>query len=714
MRRGVRFHNGNEFNADDVLFSVKRAGTKGSRQTTWAAKVKVAKIDDLTVEFVTKYPDSIFLKRLTQFYIMDKESSEERGASSPSRSGYADNNAVGTGSYKFVKRERGDSIILDPFRGWWGKADPHGITKFVYRRIREPAARVAALLSGEADIVSDVPPRDLSAVSKLENMDVISKAGSRVIFLGMDQSRDRLLSSNAGKNPFKDRRVREAIYRAVNIDEIRSEVMGGNATPASTIVSPNLIKNLKRIAYDPEKSKALIAEAGYSNGFRVNMDCPNGVYHRDGAICHAVAGMLGRIGIKVKIFIRDRAPYFRKLRNREASFYLQGWRPPISDAFWSLNYLVGSPDNKSFRGYANFGGYSNPKLDRLTEVIPFERVPEKRDRLIRDAIEIVAADYAVIPLHVQNVTFAKSSKIKLRLRQDAVLDLRYVSVNEKPMVESRKQLQVASRSSGSGGGGSGGSGGSGSGGGGGSGGSGGGGGSSGGSGSSSSASGGGSGSGGGFGSGFGNIVGGIIGDNAVKASRRFVPRHSIPPEFYAAYGIVAFPWRAGQDTRGRHFMICRSYEEGLIKSSVLAAVVPIKNQMVTVWPVKKEEDARALNNERYEGVKVCSEAVARYDLFTAQQAIKDAETAGALINGPGPFLIAWAPSKDKGKPDSVVLVMDLSYVSTPADTADAFSIWRKEIEKNNKLWENGFRLAYIRWFLNSIGPKLSEHFSYGK
>ena len=237
LRRGVRFHNGNEFNGDDVLFSAKRAGTKGSRQATWAAKVKVAKIDDLTVEFVTKYPDSIFLKRLTQFYIMDKESSEERGASSPSRSGYADNNAVGTGSYKFVKRERGDSIILDPFRGWWGKADPHGITKFVYRRIREPAARVAALLSGEADIVSDVPPRDLSAVSKLENMDVISKAGSRVIFLGMDQSRDRLLSSNAGKNPFKDRRVREAIYRAVNIDEIRSEVMGGNATPAATIVS---------------------------------------------------------------------------------------------------------------------------------------------------------------------------------------------------------------------------------------------------------------------------------------------------------------------------------------------------------------------------------------------------------------------------------------------------------------------------------------------
>ena len=154
MRRGVRFHNGNEFNADDVLFSVKRAGTKGSRQATWAAKVKVAKIDDLTVEFVTK-------------------------------------------------RERGDSIILDPFRGWWGKADPHGITKFVYRRIREPAARVAALLSGEADIVSDVPPRDLSAVSKLENMDVISKAGSRVIFLGMDQSRDRLLSSNAGKKPIQ-------------------------------------------------------------------------------------------------------------------------------------------------------------------------------------------------------------------------------------------------------------------------------------------------------------------------------------------------------------------------------------------------------------------------------------------------------------------------------------------------------------------------------
>jgi len=308
---------------------------------------------------------------------------------------------------------------------WWQKPT-HNIKEIVFTSIGSDATRVAALLSGEVDIIEPVPTQDIARVDSSPNAQVLKAPEIRTIFLGMDQVRDELLYSNVkGKNPFKDVRVREAFFKAIDVELIKTRVMRGLSTPSTLMISPLLFplsKDFTRPKLDPDGAKKLLAEAGYPDGFEVTMDCPNDRYVNDAAICQAVVGMLARIGIKINLLAQPKAQYFAKVLKPggyQTSFYLLGWTPGTSDAHDILNQIMGCRDDpKVSRGEANLGGYCNKKVDEIAAKVLVEPDTTKRDLMIKEAFEIAAKDFAYIPLHQQGLAWGISKKLSLPQRAD--------------------------------------------------------------------------------------------------------------------------------------------------------------------------------------------------------------------------------------------------------------------------------------------------------
>jgi peptide/nickel transport system substrate-binding protein len=287
----------------------------------------------------------------------------------------------------------------------------------VFTPIGNDATRVAALLSGEIDVMEPVPLQDVERIKSSAGYTVMQGPELRTIFLGMDQKRDELLfSSVKGKNPFKDKRVRQAFYQAIDIETIKSRVMRGAATPTALMVAPAVrgfqADMNKRAPHDAEAAKRLLADAGYPNGFEVGMNCPNDRYVNDAAICQAVAANLARIGVKVNLTAETKNSYFPKILRRDTSFYLLGWTPSTTDAHDALYNLMASPTDKG-QGQYNLGTYSNPALDELTTKIQTETDKAKRGEMIREAFKIHQDDFGHIPLHQQALAWGFSKKVNL-------------------------------------------------------------------------------------------------------------------------------------------------------------------------------------------------------------------------------------------------------------------------------------------------------------
>ena len=299
---------------------------------------------------------------------------------------------------------------------YWGK-DESNIDEIVFTPIGNDATRVAALVSGEIDVMEPVPLQDVERVKATPGYTVLQGPELRTIFLGMDQKRDELLYSNVkGKNPFKDVRVRRAFYQAIDIEAIKTRVMRGAATPTALMVAP-AVRGFqpdmnKRLPYDPEASKKLLAEAGYPNGFEVGMNCPNDRYVNDAAICQAIAANLARVGVKINLTAETKNSYFPKILRRDTSFYLLGWTPSTADSHDALYNLMATPTDKG-QGQYNLGAYSNPKLDELTAKIQTETDAKKRNEMIREAFKIHQDDIGHIPLHQQALAWGYNKKVSL-------------------------------------------------------------------------------------------------------------------------------------------------------------------------------------------------------------------------------------------------------------------------------------------------------------
>jgi peptide/nickel transport system substrate-binding protein len=431
LRKGVKFQNGDPFTADDVVFSAERVRAKGSNlQTRIPADAKVVKVDDYTVDFILSSPNPILHSAWDTWYIMDKKWAEENNsaASTPAAAtspSFASLHANGTGAFTVESHQPGVKTVFKANPNWWQKPE-HNLKEIVFTPIGSDATRIAALLSGEVDIIEPVPIQDISRVDSSPNAQVLKGPELRTIFLGMDQARDELLYSNVkGKNPFKDIRVREAFFKAIDIELIKTRVMRGLSTPSALMIAPQLFKlsgDFTRPKFDPDAAKKLLTEAGYPDGFEVTMDCPNDRYVNDAAICQAVVGMLARIGVKVNLLAQPKAQYFAKVLKPggfQTSFYLLGWTPGTSDAHNVLYDIMGCRDDpKSSRGEANLGGYCNKKMDEITDKVLVESDPGKRDLLIKEAFEIAAKDYAYIPLHQQALAWGVSKKLKVVQRAD--------------------------------------------------------------------------------------------------------------------------------------------------------------------------------------------------------------------------------------------------------------------------------------------------------
>src|ERR1700727_2252697 len=251
---------------------------------------------------------------------------------------YASLNENGTGPFTIESHQPGVKTVFKAYPGWWRKPE-HNLKEIIFTPIGSDATRVAALLSGEVDVIEPVPIQDIARVNASPNATVLTGPELRTIFLGFDQKRDELLYSNVkGKNPFKDIRVREAFYKAIDIDLIKNRVMRGLSTPSALMVAPQLFalsKDFVRPKADPDAAKKLLTEAGYPDGFEVTLDCPNDRYVNDAAICQAVVGMLARIGVKVDLLAQPKAQYFAKVLKPggyQTSFYLLGWTPASLDS----------------------------------------------------------------------------------------------------------------------------------------------------------------------------------------------------------------------------------------------------------------------------------------------------------------------------------------------------------------------------------------------
>ena len=433
LRQGVTFHDGSQMSADDVVFSYERASSEELDTRSWFAPTSgITKVDDFTVDIMTKAPNPIFPDSIANWMIMDSGWAEANDAARPNKDdgNYATLNANGTGAFRVTERQPGLTTVLEPFDGWWDTAE-HNITRAEFTPIQNPATAVAALLSGEVDFINPVPIQDAERLASSSDVQVVQGIEARVIMLGFPHAAEALkYAANAGDaNPFLDVRVRKAVAHAINVPAILQTIMRGNAEPASQLVSPAMrgysTANADPYAYDPDAARALLAEAGYADGFAFGLKCPNNRYLNDEAVCQAVTGMLAQVGITAELDAMPVQNYWPELRADNFDMYLLGWSPGTFDAEHPIRFLAHTPvDNL---GTWNFGDFSRARVDELLPQIQSELDEGTRQAMIDEVAALLQDEVAYVPLYVQPLLWGAGSDISLTQRPDNFFILRWVT-----------------------------------------------------------------------------------------------------------------------------------------------------------------------------------------------------------------------------------------------------------------------------------------------
>lgn len=444
LRPNVKFHDGAPFSADDAVFSIERALAKNSqRASQLRGVIGVRKVDPLTIDVLLSAPDAALPEKLWLVAMMSRSWAEKHGVLAPQdynakQETYAVRNANGTGPFKLKSYDPDQRLVLVANPDWWGRGakDVGNVSEAIYAVIQSDATRLAALASGQVDFVIDPPFQDIARLKASRDRQLkfseIADIGTQ--YLGFDQHRAEpqfveLPAARRGSNPFRDLRVRRAIYHAIDIDLIVNKVLRGQGTPTGSHLS-RLVDGWQpefeaRLPYDPAKARALLAQAGYGEGFGVTLDCVNVTFRA--AVCQAISAMLAQVGIRVNFHPSPAAIFFPKLTQATASFFEFGWSPG-TDAWAMLQNTVRTFDGAG-SGAFNGGRYSNPALDALIDAIRVEPDADRRRRLVGEALRLLREDLPLIPLYRRTLTWAMRPNIHVVQWPNDVLELRWVRID---------------------------------------------------------------------------------------------------------------------------------------------------------------------------------------------------------------------------------------------------------------------------------------------
>lgn len=414
LRQGVKFHNGNPFTADDVIASLARVTHESSPlKGNLPAYKSARKIDDRTVEIEVNGPYPLLLNDLTNIYIFDKEWMEANNASLPTDAGkgvegYATNNANGTGPFKVESRRADSKTVFVRNEVWWDKPQ-HNIDRIEFTPITSASTRVAALLSGEIDFTNVAPLQDLPRLSASPDVKVLQTNELRTVIFAFNL-KDALVESDVkDRNPLKDKRVREALYRAIDIDAVQKRAMRGLSRNTGAIVAPAIpgyVPELdKRLPFDLAGAKKLLAEAGYPNGFSFLMNCNTDSLVNEEEFCQAVASMWSRAGLKPSLNMAPRSQQTPKRVKGEFDVISFGWaNEPMIDAYSILVQVLRSKSGTG--GVFNWGNWGDPRIDALVDKAGVELDNAKRVPLMTEALTIAKDEHLFIPMHQQPMAWA--------------------------------------------------------------------------------------------------------------------------------------------------------------------------------------------------------------------------------------------------------------------------------------------------------------------
>jgi peptide/nickel transport system substrate-binding protein len=429
LRQGVKWHDGSDFTADDVMFTFERAPNVPNSPSsfgTYLKRKKIAKVDSHTVRISTERPYPLMPNDMSTFSIISKKHGEN-AETKDYNSGKA---AIGTGALRFVEWVPGDRIVYERNDGYWG--DKPEWDRIVIKPIKAGPARVAALLAGDVDFIDNVPTIDIGRLKKDPKINVVDSISNRVIYLHLDHQREDspfVKGTDGGKisNPLRDLRVRKAISMAINRDAIVDRVMEGVAIKAGQLLPESFFgrsSKLKPVAYDPTGAKKLLADAGLGGGFQITIHGPNDRYINDAKIAEAVAQMLTRIGIKTAVETMPKSVYFKRAsrggpnKTPEFSFILVGWGSGTGEASSPLKSLLHTYDKSQGFGASNRGRYSNPEVDKLIEDALATVDDARRGAMLAKATEIAINDVGIIPLHYQVSSWAARKGLNFKARTD--------------------------------------------------------------------------------------------------------------------------------------------------------------------------------------------------------------------------------------------------------------------------------------------------------
>ncbi len=414
LRKGVKFHSGNELTADDVVWTFERLKDSPDFKAIFEPYEKMVKVDDYTVELISKGAYPLVLQTATYIFPMDSkfysgktEDGKDKSEVVKHGNSFASTHVSGTGPFIVTAREQGVKVEFERFKDYWDKESKGNVDHLTLVPIKEDATRVAALLSGDVDMIAPVAPNDLNRVDNAKGVDLVTLPGTRIITFQMNQNSNEAL---------KDVRVRQAIVHAINNEGIVKKIMKGFATAAGQQGPEGYAgysADLKP-RFDLKKAKQLMKEAGYDKGFTLSMIAPNNRYVNDAKVAQAVAAMLSKIGIKVDLKTMPKAQYWPEFDKCAADMLMIGWHSDTEDSANFSEFLTMTRNEETGKGQYNCGHYSNPEVDKLVEASNVETDPAKRAQMLQQVEATLYNDAAFVPLHWQNLAWGAKSNVEIK------------------------------------------------------------------------------------------------------------------------------------------------------------------------------------------------------------------------------------------------------------------------------------------------------------